>query len=453
MAKLRNPHGSLNPPRVVLLGFCVIILFGTFLLWLPLSSRSQEFTNLLTCLFTATSATCVTGLAKVDTFLYWSPFGQGVILMLIQIGGLGFVSMLSIISFLFHHKFSLSQRLVMASDLNMNSSEGVVRVVRRAISGTFFMEFLGAVFLAFAFVPRYGLGQGLWFSVFHSISAFCNGGFDLMGGTSGEFSSFSGYTDQPFVLIVLMVLIVAGGLGFFVWEDLVQQKFRYKGLTLYSKMVINISGWLILLGFALFVLVEWDNPATLGEMDSFSKVINALFQSVTLRTAGFATIDQRGLQDSSVLFALVLMLIGGSAGSTAGGLKTVTVGVLLLSLCQRMTGHEQVVFKKRTIPHQQVFSAMILLQMMLLFFFTGALALALTDKAPFLPSVFEAASAIGTVGLSMNLTPSLNPLSSIVIIVLMFLGRVGILSCSIALMTSKRKPDVVKYPKTDMMIG
>ncbi len=446
-------HGSINPARVVLLGFCLIILLGAFLLWLPLSSRSGVFTSPLTCLFTATSATCVTGLAKVDTFLYWSPFGQAVILLLIQIGGLGFVTMISILAFLLQQKFSLSQRLVMASALNLNHTSGVVAVVKRALAVTFSVELLGAALLAIRFVPLFGWAQGLWFSLFHSISAFCNGGFDLMGAHSGEFSSFVSFADDPLVLLTLIFLILAGGLGFFVWEDLRRNKCHYPSLSFYSKMCIHMSLSLVLLGFVAFLFLEWNNPHTIGELPPFSRVLNALFQSVTLRTAGFSTIDQGGLSDGGALVSIGLMLIGGSSGSTAGGLKTVTIAVLLLALFQRMKGHEEVVHKGRTIPHGQVLNAMVLLQVMLFFFFCGALALTITDQAPFLPSVYEAASAIGTVGLSMNLTPQLNALSSLVIVVLMFLGRVGILSCSIAFMTSKRKPDILKYPKADLMIG
>lgn len=452
MSKMKKQR-SINPARVVLLGFCLIILLGAVLLWLPFSSRSGEFTNPLTALFTATSATCVTGLAKVDTFLYWSPVGQGVILALIQVGGLGFVTMISILSFLLNQKFSLSQRLVMATALNMNNVSGVVGVVRRAIIGTFFLEFCGAVLLSFRFVPLWGWGKGLWFSVFHSISAFCNGGFDLMGGHTGEFSSFVGFSDDPLVLLTLIFLINAGGLGFFVWEDLIEQRGRWSGLSLYSQICIVMSGSLVALGFVMFALLEWHNPDTLGYMSTETKLLNALFQSCTLRTAGFATIDQGALTDGAALVSIGLMLIGGSSGSTAGGLKTVTVAVLMLALRQNMKGHNDVVVSGRRIPHHQVLNAMVLLQMMLVFFFCGSLALTITDEGAFLPAVYEAASAIGTVGLSMNLTPNLNALSSLVIVLLMFLGRVGILSCSIAFLTSKRKADIVKYPTYDLFIG
>lgn len=444
---------TLNPTRIVVLGFLAIILLGAFLLWLPISARSGEFTNPLTCVFTATSATCVTGLAKVDTWLYWSPFGQVVILAMIQMGGLGFVSVISMVSFFFHQKIGLSQRLVMASALNMNGTAGVVRVVRRSIFGTFILEILGAMVLATRFIPKFGINKGVWFSIFHSVSAFCNGGFDLMGGETGEFSSFTGFYNDPVILITLMLLITAGGLGFFVWEDIFQNKANLQKLTLYSQMVLMASVWLGILGSFTFMMLEWHNPATLGNMTSGEKIINSVFQTITLRTAGFATIDQAGLTDGSALVAIIYMLIGGSSGSTAGGLKTATAGVLFLALRDNLKGQDEVVFRGRTIPHRQVLNAMVLLQMVLIMFFFGTLALTITDNRPFLPSAFEAASAMGTVGLSMNLTPHLNALSSIVIMLLMFLGRVGILSISIAFMTKKRKANIVRYPTVDMMIG
>lgn len=448
-----NLNRNLNPTRIVVVGFLAIIFLGSLLLWLPISSRSGQFTNPLICLFTATSATCVTGLVQVDTYLHWNFFGQGLILLLIQIGGLGFVSVLSILSFLLRQRIGLSQRLIMASALNMNNTEGVVRVVKRALKVTFLIEGLGAIFLAFRFMPQFGVGKGLWFSVFHSVSAFCNGGFDLMGGETGEFSSLAGYVNDPYILFVLMFLIVAGGLGFFVWEDLIQKKWNYQKLSLYSKMVMNMSFALVLSGFVLFLLLEWNNQGTLGDLPTHSRIINALFQSITLRTAGFAAIDQAALTDGAALSSLAYMLIGGSSGSTAGGLKTVTVGILILALGQNLQGHDNVVYRGRTIPHRQVISAMVLLQMMLMMFFLGTLALTITDNASFLPSAYEAASAMGTVGLSMNLSPQLNALSSLVIIVLMFLGRVGILSLSIAFMTKKRQANIVKYPTVDMMVG
>lgn len=447
------PNKALNPTRVVVLGFCSIILLGTFLLWLPISSRNGTFTHPLICLFTATSATCVTGLAKVDTFLHWSFFGQLVVLTMIQIGGLGFVSIISLLSFVLHQRIGLSQRLVMASALNLNNTAGVVRVVMMSLRGTLFFELCGALLLATRFIPIFGLGQGLWFSIFHSISAFCNGGFDLMGGYTGPFSSMAGFYNDPIVIFTLIVLIIAGGLGFFVWLDLIEKKFDLKKTSLYTRMVIQISTILIVLGTFVFIGLEWNNPLTLGDMEPWEKYLNAFFQSVTLRTAGFAAIDQAGLTDGAALISIVFMLIGGSSGSTAGGLKTVTAGVLVLALKDNLRGQEDVVYYGRRLPKQQVLNAMILLQMVMIMFFFGTLALTITDNRPFLPSAYEAASAMGTVGLSMNLSPHLNALSSLVIILLMFLGRVGILSISLAFMTKKRQANIIRYPTVDMMIG
>lgn len=444
---------NLNPTRVVVVGFAGIILLGAVLLWLPLSSRSGTFTNPLTCLFTATSATCVTGLVQVDTWLHWSFFGQALILLLIQLGGLGFVTLISLIAFALHQKIGLSQRLVMASALNLNGTSGVVRMVRRALVGTFAFEGVGALLLATRFVPLFGWKQGIWFSVFHSVSAFCNGGFDLMGEHTGPFSSLAGFVHDPVVLLTLMALIILGGLGFFLWEDMYQNKFVYKKLSLYSQMALKITFWLILFGTFAFLSLEWNNPATLGELPPWQRVLNAMFQSVTLRTAGFATLDQSALDDGSALVAILFMLIGGCSGSTAGGLKTVTLGVLLLALRDCMKGEDQVVFRGRTVPHPRVLSAMVLLQVVLFLFFCGMLALTITDNLPFLPSAFEVASAMGTAGLSMNLTTRLNPLSSVVIIVLMFLGRVGILSFSIAFLNKQRSTNILRYPTVDMMVG
>ncbi len=456
---------NLNPTRVVVVSFLFIIFLGAFLLWLPISSRDHIFTSPLVCLFTATSATCVTGLVQVDTWLHWTFFGQLIILLLIQLGGLGFVSMFSLVAFAFHKRIGLSQRLVMASALNLSSTSGVVRMVRRALFGTFLFELLGAILLSTRFIPKFGWLKGIWFSVFHSISAFCNGGFDLMGGYSGAFSSMSGFTGDPVVLLTLISLILLGGMGFFLWEDIYQTiiqskqyamqdwKKKFRSLSLYSQMAIQITAVLILGGSLLFLLLEWSNPETLGALPPWQRFLNALFQSTTLRTAGFATLDQSLLEDGSLLISIVLMLIGGCSGSTAGGLKTVTIGVLLLALKDSLKGQDAVVYRGRTIPHSRVFSAMVLLQVVLLLFFLGVFALTITANLPFLPSTFEVASALGTAGLSMNLTTQLNPLSSLLLIVLMFLGRVGILSFSIAFLNKQRKSNSILYPTVDMMIG
>ncbi len=441
----------LNPTRMIALGFALIIVAGTCLLHLPISAKSGEWTPWLTCLFTATSATCVTGLAQVDTFLHWTAFGQVVVLVLIQLGGLGFVSLMTLVSLALRRRIGLSQRMMMASAMNLSNTAGVVRVVRRALAGTFLLEGIGGLLLAARFIPIFGFGKGLWFGIFHSVSAFCNGGFDLMGGYTGPFSSLAGFQDDPLVLGVIMFLIVVGGLGFFVWEDILKNK-HWKRFSLYTKLVLGITAGLILTGFLAVLWFEWDNPATLGSMGTGDKVLNALFQSVTLRTAGYATLDQGGLTDNSAVLGIIFMLVGGSSGSTAGGVKTVTAGVLLLTLWESLHGREQVVIRERTIPARRVLDAMTLAMSILMLLVVGTMGLSLIDGVPFLNGAYEIASALGTVGLSMGVTTALSAGSSIIVILCMYLGRVGVLTFSIAFLT-RRMESKLEYPTVDIMIG
>ena len=442
---------SINPTRYIVLGFGAIILFGALLLCLPAAARDGQSTPWLTCLFTATSATCVTGLVLVDTAIHWSWFGQAVILLLLQLGGLGFVTLISIIPFALNQRIGLSQRLVMASAMNLDRVAGVVRVVRHALLGTLLIEGMGAVLLAIRFVPQFGL-KGIWFSVFHSVSAFCNGGFDIFGRYSGAYSSLASYQGDPLVLGTIMALIVIGGLGFFVWEDLIQKR-CWKKLTLYSKMVLSITAALIVLGTVYFAVAEWDNPATLGERPLWQRPLNALFQSVTLRTAGYATFDMGGLREGSAVMSIVLMLIGGSSGSTAGGLKTVTVGILLLALRDGLRGRDQVVFRGRRIPGRKVLDAMTLALTVVLLFLSASMLLSLVDQVPYVQAAFETASAMGTVGVTMGITPDLSTPSALLVILLMFLGRVGILSFSIAFLTRGRGENKIIYPAAEVMVG
>ena len=442
---------SINPTRYIVLGFGAIILLGTLLLHLPVAARDGQMTPWLTCLFTATSATCVTGLVLVDTAVHWSVFGQAVILALLQLGGLGFVTLISIIPFALHRRIGLSQRLMMASAMNLDRVAGVVRVVRHALLGTLLIEGTGAALLAVRFVPQFGL-RGIWFSIFHSISAFCNGGFDILGLYSGPYTSLESYQGDPLVLGTIMALIVIGGLGFFVWEDLIEKR-CWKKLTLYSKMVLGITVLLIVLGTGYFLCAEWDNPATLGEMPLWQRPLNAMFQSVTLRTAGYATFDQGGLQEGSAVMSILLMLIGGSSGSTAGGLKTVTVGILLLALRDGLRGRDQVVFRSRTIPARKVLDAMTLALTVLLLFLSASMLLSLMDRVPYVQAAFEVASAMGTVGVTMGITPDLTVPSALLVVLLMFLGRVGILSFSIAFLTRGKERNKITYPAADVMVG
>ena len=443
---------NFNPTRLIVVSFGAIILLGTFLLHLPISARDGQFTPWLTCLFTATSATCVTGLVLVDSALHWTPFGQGVILAMIQLGGLGFVSLISLIPLLLRRRIGLSQRLAIASAFNLNGMSGVVRVVRHALMGTFLLEGCGAILLATRFVPLFGWGRGLWYSIFHSVSAFCNAGFDLMGEHTGAFSSLAGFREDPVVLGTIGCLIVLGGLGFFVWEDCLEHR-SWRRLSFYSRMVLAVTGALILGGWLFFLGAEWNNLETLGGMTAGEKVGNALFQSVTLRTAGYSVLDQGALREGAAALSVVLMLIGGSSGSTAGGIKTATAGVLLISLWAGLRGRDQVVLRRRTIPQARVLNAMTLALVVLFVFVFSSMVVSTVEDLPYLDSAFEVASAMGTVGLTTGITPTLTPFSQGLLILLMYMGRVGILSFSIAFITGNRHPAKIKYPEMNVMIG
>lgn len=443
---------NLNPARIVVSSFGVVILTGTLLLMLPLASRDGQSTEFLTCLFTATSASCVTGLILVDTWIHWSLFGQVVILLMIQLGGLGFMTVITLVSFALHRRIGLSERLIMVSTLNLNDMDGVVRVVRHALMGTFLIEGAGAVLLSLCFVPRYGLLGGVWRGIFHAISAFCNAGFDLLG-TEGAFTSLLSCNGNPVILLTIMSLITIGGLGFFVWEDILRCRRNFKKLSLYSKMVLALTGGLIVGGTLFFLVVEWSNPGTLGDMPIWKKVLNAAFESVTLRTAGFDSIGQGNLLDSSLAMGCILMLIGGSSGSTAGGIKTVTVGVLLLTLRSGLRGREAVTLRGRTISPRQVTNAFTLTLMVVLLFVFGGMVISLADGIPLLSAAYEVASAMATVGVTVGITPTLSTFSHVLLICFMFLGRVGIMSFSIAFLAHRKYPAKIKYPTTEIMIG
>ena len=443
---------SLNATRIVAASFGMIILAGALLLTLPIASRGGESAGFFTGLFTATSATCVTGLILVDTWTQWSWFGQGVILAMIQLGGLGFMTVITIASFALKRRIGLSERLVMVSTFNLNDLDGVVRLVRHALILTFTLEGVGAALLAVRFIPQFGLISGLWKAVFHAVSAFCNAGFDLLGGMGGAFCSLVPYQDEPLVLGVTAALIVMGGLGFFVWEE-IWEKRRWRALSVYSRMVLLITAALLVLGCLFILAAEYENPATLGPMPLGEKVLNALFQSATVRTAGFDALGQAGLHDPAKAMSLLLMLIGGSSGSTAGGIKTATVGVLLLALRAGLTGREQVTLRGRAIPYDRVLSAMTLALVVLFLFLGASVLISAVEGLSYLDCAFEVASAMATVGLTAGVTTLLSPFSQALLIVLMYLGRVGILSFSIAFITRARRPAKIRYPEMNVMIG
>jgi len=448
--RIRKAKAGLNSTRIVALSFGVMIAVGTLLLMLPISSADGSSQGLLTALFTATSANCVTGLILTDTLTGWSFFGQLVILVLIQLGGLGFMMVLTLFSMAANRRINLSRRLMIVSSLGLNDLGSVVRLVRLALKTTFAVEGICALILMTRFIPRYGLPDGIWRGIFVSVSAMCNAGFDLMGPEKwGSLSTFDG---DPIVLVTVMFLIVFGGLGFFVWDELRTAK-RWSDLSLYSRLVLSMTGILILSGAVYFFCAEYSNPATFGPMPVWKKLLNSFFQSVTLRTAGFTAIDQGGLHDSSIALCCVFMLIGGSSGSTAGGLKTVTIAALLLSLRAGLRGKSQVTVRGRAIPTGQVLNALTLTLVVIILFFASSMSLSLIDDITFLEAAYECASALGTVGLTTGITGSLSSISHVLLICMMYLGRVGVLSFSLAFLTGKREESRIQYPTTNILIG
>lgn len=443
----------LSPTRTVALGFLLIISIGALLLCLPIATRSREPAGFINALFTATSATCVTGLVVRDTFTYWSYFGQIVILLLIQIGGLGFMAVMSIITFALRRNIGLGQRLLMMQSLSLNDITGVVRLMRHILVGTLIVEGAGAVILSVRFSFDYGILMGIYKGVFHAVSAMCNAGFDLMG-DRGAYSGFTSYVADPVVNLTVMGLIVVGGLGFFVWEDLyrhARSRAGLKKLHLHTRLVLSITGILIAVGAVLFFILEKDNPATMGNLNLWQRAMAALFQAITPRTAGFNTIDQASMTGSSKIITMFLMFIGGSPGSTAGGIKTVTAAVVIINAFVVFRGRQDIRLRGRTLPSAQVQLSSAIAVMGVLIVAMAVLVMTFSEEFSLMEQAFECVSAFGTVGLSLGITPTLGPGSLVLLMVLMYLGRVGIMTLAIAFM-SRRQPKI-KYPECRIIIG
>ncbi|MCL2030794.1 MAG: potassium uptake protein, TrkH family [Oscillospiraceae bacterium] len=440
-----------SPARVMALGFLAVILAGALLLRLPVSSRGETAVPFLTALFTAASATCVTGLVAADTALTWSVFGQAVILCLIQIGGLGFMSVTTIFFFLMNKKIGLSQRLLIVQSLSLHDMQGVVRLLRRVLLGTFMFEGLGAAVLWLRFLPEYGAWKGLGMGLFHSVSAFCNAGFDLMGG-GGPFSSLSAYAGDAVVAVTVTLLVFIGGLGFFVWGDIGNVR-RFAKLHLHSKLVLAVSFWLIAAGWVFFYFAERTNPGTIGGLSFPDAALASLFQAVTPRSGGFSVVSQASLTGVSKMAVIVLMLIGGSAGSTAGGIKNVTAGILFLSALHSLRGRHRLSVFGRTVPAPQIISALSILVLALTLTAAGSAAIALLQpELAYGDILFETVSAIATCGLSQGITPALAPASLAVIMLLMFFGRVGIMTLGMAAFLKRGGADKTRHPDTWVMM-
>ena len=442
---------SLSAMKVIAIAFACIIVLGAALLTLPAASRSGVSCGFLPALFTATSATCVTGLSLFDTYTQWSGFGQIVIISLIQIGGLGFMSAATMFVFLLRKRIGLKQRLVMAQALSVSDMDGIVRLQKTVLKGSFAVEGIGAAVLFLRFVPEFGFANALKWGIFHSISAFCNAGFDIFGCMVPGASPME-FQSDPVVLLTLGALVVIGGLGFLVWQDLAENRV-FRKCSVYTRLVLLTTAGLLLLGWAVLCLLEWNNPGTLGPMDLEDKLLNGLFQSITLRTAGFASIDQALLTDSSKAVSIVLMLLGGSSGSTAGGLKTVTFIVLILFMTARARGRSTVCVFKRTIPQSQVLDAMTIAFLMVALAFFGGVFISATSAVNFVDALYEAVSAIATVGLTAGVTGSLTVPAQLLIILYMYFGRVGVLTISLGFLTGNRAEERFRYAETNLLIG
>ena len=448
---MKNRPKSLSATKIIAIAFAAIIFLGACLLNLPAASRSGESSGFLTALFTATSATCVTGLVVQDTWLQWSGFGQCVILLLIQVGGLGFMSAATLLVFLLRKRIGLKQRLVMAQALSISDMDGIVRLQKTVLVGSFLVEGIGALILFARFLPEYGLGNALRWSVFHSVSAFCNAGFDIFGVLEPD-AGLILFQSDPVVLLTLCCLIVIGGLGFLVWQE-VQQKRSFRRLSVYARLVLLTTFALIVVGWIILCLLEWDNPRTLGPMSVGDKLLNGLFQSVTLRTAGFASIDQAGLTEGGKAVSIVWMLIGGSSGSTAGGLKTVSFVVLILFMAARARGRESVCVFRRTIPQGQVLDAMTIGIILIFLAIFGGIFISSTSDVSVTDGVFEAVSALATVGLTAGATRVMSVPAKLLIILYMYFGRVGVLTISLGFLAGNRAEERYRYAETKLLIG
>lgn len=404
--------------QVIIVSFFCLILLGTLLLMLPISSQQRCMTSFPDAMFTAVSATCVTGLVVKDTATYWSLFGQAVILMLIQIGGMGVITIGLAIMRASGRKIGLWQRSTMQESISAPQVGGIVKLTGFILKTSTIIELIGAALLAPVFCRDFGLAKGVWYSLFHSISAFCNAGFDLLG-IRGQFSSLTTYNSNIYLNIVIMLLIVTGGIGFLVWSDIGSNKFHFKKYSLQSKIVLLTSVILIILPALYLFFYEYDG------IQLHDRVICSLFQSVTTRTAGFNTTDLATMDESGTAIMIILMLIGGSPGSTAGGMKTVTFAVLFLSAITVFSRRNDVQCFKRRISDEAVRSAGAILFMYLVLFFTSGVIISKTEELPLLTCMFETGSAIGTVGLTLGITSKLSALSRVILMILMFFGRVG----------------------------
>ena len=445
----------ISTTHIILLSFLIAILVGTVLLSLPISSADGKPVPILDALFTATTSTCVTGLVVVPTVSSWSVFGQVVILALIQIGGLGVITIMSGLMILLHRKMSIGDRILLQDAFNLNSLSGLIRFVKKVLLGTMIIEGTGALLYMIVFVPEFGL-KGIWISVFTSVSAFCNAGIDIIAE-----NSLCSYALNPIVNIVTCALIVLGGIGYIVWWDVLRvlkmagtKKVKFfKSLTLHSKIAISTTLILIVAGAVLIFAFEYDNPLTMRDCTFLQKAELSLFQSVTTRTAGFATLPQENLTNASSVVCLLLMFIGGSPVGTAGGIKTVTFAVIIVSAFATIRNKEDTELFTRRITRKSVSKALAVTCMSFIIMFVSTVMLSAVTEASVLDVLYETVSATATVGLTRNLTSSLNDIGKLIIIITMYLGRVGPISLAVAFNRNKENQSIVRNPIEEISVG
>ena len=453
MKSQRKPY--LSTTQIILLSFLGVILIGSVLLSLPVSSAGGRAVPYIDALFTATTATCVTGLVTVSTAATWSVFGQAVILLLIQIGGLGIITFMTAVMLLFNRKIGISDRLLIQDAFNLSTLSGIVAFVKKVLIGTLTVESIGACFYMTVFVPQFG-ARGIWVSVFNSVSAFCNAGMDIIGE-----NSLCDYSGNVLITLTTAALIILGGLGYIVWWDVsrvIKNRKQnggrfFKSLTLHSKIVLISTAFLLITGTALTLCFEYNNPLTLEGLPLSDKIQAAFFQSVTTRTAGFASLPQENLTNPTAILSLLLMFIGGSPVGTAGGIKTVTAAVLLSITVSLISGKNSVSLFGRTISKQSVYKAVAVTVMSFSVMFVSTLLLSAVTNAPALDILFETVSATATVGLSRSLTGALNLLGKLIIIFTMYFGRVGPISIAIAFGGKNPSRNIIKNPTEEISIG
>lgn len=436
---------KLNPPAVLAMGFASLILIGSILLNLPMATKSGESIGYLNALFTSSSAVCVTGLVVVNTGEFWSLFGQIVIIVLIQMGGLGFMTMATIVALILGKKISLKERLIIKEQLNQSSMSGLVRLTRHVIFLTFFVEALGAVLLSTKFIPLYGNAKGIWFSIFHSVSAFCNAGFDITG------NSMVPFQNDVFINLVISALIIIGGIGFAVIFDISKNR-KFSGIGLHSKIVLTMTITLLVLGTIIFYLIEIHNPNTLANLSGKSKLLSSFFQSVVTRTAGFNSLDTSAIRDTSAFLFIIFMFIGAAPGSTGGGIKVTTFGAIVLATITSVKGERDVVAFKKRIADDVVQKSLAIVAISTTLIIIVSFILTVTEDAAFLELLFESTSAFGTVGLSRGVTPHLSEIGKMIIMITMYIGRVGPLTMAFAFGQGKNKRKY-RYSEENIMVG